>query len=151
RRWRLCDSARLRAVGHSPTACAGPRREGSALTYLSGAAERRNCRAFSRSERGLAPPLRREGPGTRSRVASRQEQRAAGPTGGPGTPIPPRRRTMIEHKSTNHEMVKEAGAAVAHLVAIAVGAILMILGIGLGVGLVTLPLAFPVGFGGLFL
>jgi hypothetical protein len=55
---------------------------------------------------------------------------------------------MTVHESK--ELAKGAGLVVVHVAAIAVGFILMMLGIGLGVGLVTLPVAIPIGFAGLF-
>jgi hypothetical protein len=63
-----------------------------------------------------------------------------------------RRWTMAahEHESVGRGLVRELGWAAVHMAAIVVGVILMIAGIGLGVGLVTLPVAIPVGFAGLF-
>ncbi len=55
---------------------------------------------------------------------------------------------MTVHESK--ELAKGAGLLVVHVAAIVVGFILMMLGIGLGVGLVTLPVAIPIGFAGLF-
>jgi hypothetical protein len=57
---------------------------------------------------------------------------------------------MVGHESVGREVVKGAGLFVGHLAAIVLGVILMVVGIGLGVGLVTLPFAIPVGFAGLF-
>jgi hypothetical protein len=47
-------------------------------------------------------------------------------------------------------LVKGVGLLAGHVAALVVGVILMIVGIALGVGLVTLPFAIPVGLAGLF-
>jgi hypothetical protein len=57
---------------------------------------------------------------------------------------------MTGHESGGRVLVKEAGFLAGRLAALVAGAILMIVGIGLGVGLVTLPIAIPVGLAGLF-
>jgi len=57
---------------------------------------------------------------------------------------------MSVHESTGKAIVKGAGLFAVHLGAVVVGIILMVMGIALGVGLVTLPAAIPVGFAGLF-
>jgi hypothetical protein len=59
-------------------------------------------------------------------------------------------KNMSVHHSVGREIVKGTGMLAIHLAAVVVGAILMFAGIGLGVGLVTLPAAIPVGFAGLF-
>jgi hypothetical protein len=57
---------------------------------------------------------------------------------------------MTEQKSATRELLGGAGRVVAHLAAIVVGLILMIVGIAMGVTLVMLPVGIAVGFAGLF-
>jgi hypothetical protein len=57
---------------------------------------------------------------------------------------------MTAHDS-GHGVAKGIGLFVSHLFAIAVGVILMILGVGMGVTIVLLPAGIPVGLIGLFL
>jgi hypothetical protein len=57
---------------------------------------------------------------------------------------------MSEHESTGREMAKGAGQIAAHLMAVVVGVILMIVGLGMGVSIVLLPFGVPVGLAGLF-
>jgi hypothetical protein len=56
---------------------------------------------------------------------------------------------MSERESAGRELTKGAGRVIGHLAAIVVGVVLMILGVALGVGLVTLPAAVPIGLAGL--
>jgi hypothetical protein len=58
---------------------------------------------------------------------------------------------MATHESMGREVAKAVGWFTVHALATVIGAVLMVVGIGLGVGLVTLPLAIPVGFAGLFI
>jgi hypothetical protein len=58
---------------------------------------------------------------------------------------------MAGHESGGRELVKGVGLLAGHAVAVVVGLILMVAGIALGVGLVTLPLAIPVGLAGFFI
>jgi hypothetical protein len=57
---------------------------------------------------------------------------------------------MSAEKAGGYEVAKGAGRLVSHLAAVVVGLALMVVGIGLGVTLVLLPVAIPVGLGGLF-
>ena len=57
---------------------------------------------------------------------------------------------MSELKSAAWEMVKTGESFVGHIFAIALGVVLMIVGIAMGVSLVLLPLGILVGFAGLF-
>ena len=56
---------------------------------------------------------------------------------------------MSEHEK--HETLKAGGRAVGHVVAVVLGFVFMILGLGLGVTLVALPAGLVVGLGGLML
>ena len=57
---------------------------------------------------------------------------------------------MIEHESAGQEVVKAAGRFVGHIIAIAVGLILMVVGLAMGVSVVALPVGIPLGLVGLF-
>jgi hypothetical protein len=56
---------------------------------------------------------------------------------------------MAQFQPTQHEGMKDAGRAVAHVAAVFVGLFLMLAGIGMGVTLVMLPVGIGVGFFGL--
>jgi hypothetical protein len=56
---------------------------------------------------------------------------------------------MVGHESTGKELVKGAGVFAGHLVAIAVGVVLMLAGVAMGVTMVMLPIGIPVGLLGL--
>ncbi len=57
---------------------------------------------------------------------------------------------MTQHANVGKELAKETGLLLGHLIAVVVGAALMIGGVALGVTIVALPLGILVGFGGLF-
>jgi hypothetical protein len=57
---------------------------------------------------------------------------------------------MTEQKSTIQELARGAGRVFAHLGALVVGLVLMIVGIAMGVTMVMLPVGIAVGFVGLF-
>ena len=56
---------------------------------------------------------------------------------------------MSEHKSTGGELVRGAGRAVGHVLAIVGGLVLMVAGVAMGVTMVLLPLGIPLGLVGL--
>jgi hypothetical protein len=55
-----------------------------------------------------------------------------------------------QHTNTRHELLAETSVAMARVLAVVIGLMLMIVAIGMGVALVLLPGAIPVGFIGLF-
>jgi hypothetical protein len=55
---------------------------------------------------------------------------------------------MPEHKTAAQDLVRGAGFAISHVLALVLGLILMITGLALGVTLVMLPLGIPVGLAG---
>lgn len=56
---------------------------------------------------------------------------------------------MSEHEK--HEILKASGRALGHVAAVVLGLVFMILGLGLGVTLVALPVGLVVGLGGFLL
>jgi uncharacterized oligopeptide transporter (OPT) family protein len=58
---------------------------------------------------------------------------------------------MFETKSTGKELAKGFGRFFGHSVAIIVGMILMIVGLGMGVSMVLLPVGVPLGLAGLLI
>ena len=58
---------------------------------------------------------------------------------------------MSEHKSAGGELVRGAGRAVGHVLALVVGLILMVVGVAMGVTMVLLPVGIPLGLVGLCL
>jgi hypothetical protein len=58
---------------------------------------------------------------------------------------------MTEHESMSHEFVTGAKRFVGHVIAIALGLVLMIAGVAMGVTLVLLPIGIPLGLVGLLL
>lgn len=56
---------------------------------------------------------------------------------------------MAVHESVGKELAKGAGLFVGHVVAMALGAVLMLAGVAMGVTMVMLPVGIPVGLIGL--
>jgi cbb3-type cytochrome oxidase maturation protein len=56
---------------------------------------------------------------------------------------------MSEHTSVGKELAKEGGRLISHVLALALGVILMIAGTAMGVSLVLLPIGIPLGLIGL--
>jgi hypothetical protein len=56
---------------------------------------------------------------------------------------------MAVHESAGKELAKGAGLFVGHVIAIAVGVVLMLAGVAMGVTMVMLPIGIPVGLVGL--
>ena len=56
---------------------------------------------------------------------------------------------MAEHEPAGRELAKGAGRLAVHVVALVVGLILMVVGLGMGVSVVLLPFGIPLGLAGL--
>jgi hypothetical protein len=58
---------------------------------------------------------------------------------------------MKEIHASDHHLLESGGRFLAHTVAILLGLVLMILGLGLSVTMVALPIGLPMGLAGLVL
>jgi uncharacterized membrane protein YccF (DUF307 family) len=56
---------------------------------------------------------------------------------------------MVEPESTRQELARAAGGAIARVLALIVGVVLMVTGLAMGVSLVLLPVGIPLGLAGL--
>jgi hypothetical protein len=58
---------------------------------------------------------------------------------------------MKDIHASNHHLLESGGRFLAHSVAVLLGLVLVILGLGLGVTMVALPVGLPMGLAGLLL
>jgi hypothetical protein len=57
---------------------------------------------------------------------------------------------MTEQTTSGQKLAKGAGLLATHLFAVVAGVVLMVIGLGMGVSVVMLPVGVPVGLIGLF-
>ena len=56
---------------------------------------------------------------------------------------------MASQQKHEHDLIHEGGRLIGHLVAIVVGFVMMVIGLGMGVTMVLLPVGIPLGLFGL--